>query len=153
MMVTKGDGWDAENHGADKSLAFQSQLRIYRCLQLLTADFNGSFATFYGMLHGMIIAFVVLCVYGSVRTEGVMAIVQTYAALWSLFAYLQVINNFAVINQRSKALLNSLGQCCDGNKRMSRQLRSYTELRVKGGSSAFYFDKKLVLTVIGIVLI
>ena len=68
--------------------------------------------------------------------------------------------NYAETNHGSKALLVSLNASwCGGwrpsrgtSARIERQLRSLRELRIKVGSSAFYYDKQLVMTVGDIVL-
>ena len=77
-------------------------------------------------------------------------------------------NNYAKIQIGSNTFLESFkASCfCDGTRVRAgrggllhfssairkREYRSFRELRIKGGNSAFYFDKKLVLTFIGIIL-
>ena len=106
------------------------------------------------MLHAALISFFVFCVYGAVRTDGVMAVGQSYLAVWGFLSYLQLLKRYADINTGSRDLLRSLQ--VDGSGDYSRiavrELRSMKELRVKGGSSAFYFDNEAVLTTIHIVL-
>ena len=100
--------------------------------------------------------------YGSMRTEGVVALFQAYLAWWGLLTYLQVMNAYAEINRHSRSLLRSFRACSvsviaagmagRGNVAIvNREVRSFRELRIKAGS-VFYFDKQLVPTVIGIVL-
>ena len=107
-----------------------------------------------------------LCVYIFVRTEGIVAIFAAYMGIWGLPAYCEMMNNFADILTGARIFLESLKESrsvrSSGNwirtgraganaaiKR--RELRSLRELRIKVGSS-FYFDKKLVLALIAIIL-
>ena len=111
-------------------------------------------------------------VFHSIRSSPpVIALVQAYFGAWLLTSYLQVIKSYSEIYRGSKALLVSLSaRCADKNVGSSggssvafgigagshviiaRELKSLTELRIRAGSSVFYFDKQLVLTVIQIVV-
>ena len=89
-----------------------------------------------------------------------MSVLPAYLGIWGTHALYEVMKNYAEINHGSKALLVSLNASwCGGCKpsrsksvEMERQLRSLRELRIKVGSSAFYYDKQLVMTVGDIVL-
>ena len=144
------------------SIRLRRELRCYRRLRLLTDEFNGVFAAFYGAYHYIMMSLIVLCVYGFVRTTGAMAIVQAYVAIWCFFAYGSVVSAHAQINRGSKLWLKSLraryfhGRAVSGGRRCAskgivvvRELRSLKELRIKGGSSAFYYNKCLILTTTG----
>ena len=141
------------------------RLRLYRQMQLLTDEYNGLLCHFSAAVHTTEIVLAVMCVCGAVRTEGVLAFGQGYLGFWSLMTYLQIINSYAEINRRSKLLLRSLRTCCRGcsgpvgiqdtaqGLRFRRELKSLKELRIRAGSYVFFFDKQLVLNVIGIVLV
>ena len=141
-------------------------VRLYRELQLLTNEYNNMLALFHAILHGIALSTITLCFYIFVRTEGIMAAFAAYTGMWGLPAYCEMMNDFADILTGSRTFLESLKE--SGSVRSSgnwmrtgsagasaaiirRELRSLRELRIKGGSS-FYFDKKLVLTLIGIIL-
>ena len=135
-------------------------------LQLLTDEYNNLLASFHTILHGTLVSLFTLCVYIFVRTEGIMAVLAAYIGIWALPSYCQVVNNYANILIGSRRFLGSLKESSSvgssGNRMrtgragasaaiMRRELRSFRELRIQGGSS-FYFDKKLVLTVIATIL-
>ena len=172
-MATIGSGIQLDaNTGTQNSTShLRRELSLYRCLQLLVDEYNGLFDSFQLLIHAASIIVTVLCVFGSLRTEGVIALVQAYFGAWLLTSYLQVIKSYSEIYRGSKALLVSLSaRCADKNVGSSggssvafgigagshviiaRELKSLTELRIRAGSSVFYFDKQLVLTVIQIVV-
>lgn len=139
------------------------EISRYRCLQLITEEFNGLFQTFHLITHAAAIAFTVICVFGSMRTEGIMAAVQAYVGAWILLSYLQLINGYGIIHSGSRAFLRTCrAASSDGftinaggraaYKIARRELKSLRELRIKAGGSTFYFDKHLVLTVVGVVV-
>ena len=147
----------------------QTELDTYRCVQLLMDEFNGLFGKLQTASRFTVISFVLFCVYGFFRTEGLMAIVQAYLGLWLFLSWLTAMNIYAEINHESKDLLRSFRTLCSSKinkpegslerntsssrKRfmgVNRELKSLKELRII--ASNFYFDKQLVLTVIGIVL-
>ena len=136
------------------------RIRHYRCLQLLTVGFNDLFALYHLISHGMLIAVTVMCVYGSVRTQGLMAAVLAYVSAWVLISYFQSMNNYAEVSRGSKNVLLALRACWyDGGGRsggrsawiIDRELVSLRELRIKGGDYAFYYDKQLTVTAMDII--
>ena len=143
----------------------EREVRFYRKVQLLTDNFSNLFSHYHLALHLLMITFVVMSVLGSVRTGGFIAIVQAYLGFWVFLTYWQVMNRYADINLGSNILLRCLRDYCSvashSNLRdlrkarqvtaVRRDLRSMKGLRIQGGSSAFYFDKQLVLTAVGIV--
>ena len=151
--------------GTKQHVRFCGQVRAYRHLQLLMEEFSGLFAGFLLINHALVIVLVVLSVNGSVQADGTMAAGQILFAAWLLACYLKVVDTYAGVNNGSKALLVTSLACTKSSDRglavayreqttmiLKRELRSLRELRIKGGRSTFYFDKQLVLTVIGIVL-
>ena len=148
-MVAASGGAPAANQGPRMRRA----LHFYRCTQLLMDEYNRVLASFNGILHAVLISFFVFCVYGAVRTDGVMAIGTAYFAVWGFFTYLQLLKSYTDINTGSQGLLTSIQAQVSGDySRIGvRELRSMRELRVRGGSSTFYFDKEVVLTTLDIV--
>ena len=150
--------------GTNPGNGLRVQLGFYRCLQLLTNEFSDLYAKLHGFLHLIMITLVGVCLYGSVRTTGVMAVVQAYLGLWWLLGYGMAIDAYAGIHKRSIVWLRSLRAQCLKLQRsrhrqgsssvriIDRELRSLQELRITGGSSTFYFDKGLILTTIGIIM-
>ena len=109
------------------------------------------------------IAFTVMCVYGFVRTAGLMAALPAYLGVWCLVTYYQFMNNYAEVHSGSKGVLLSLRACSygrggggrSGDRRalsIGRELRSLKELRIKVGAAAFHYDKQLVVTVMDLIL-
>ena len=142
-------------------------IKLYRELQLLTDEYNNLLALFHAVQHGILVTFLTLCVYIFVRTEGIMAALAAYMGIWLLPCYCEIINNYAEIQIGSRTFLESLQETVPVRRsriwiRTGRagsvaaiirgELRSLRELHIKGGSSAFYFDKQLVLTVIHIIV-
>ena len=146
----------------------QEKVSLYRELQLLTDEYNNLLAPFHAMLHGTAVALITLDVYLFVRTEGMHAALGAYLAIWSLLTYCELMNNYAEIQRGSTTFMESLRVSCyagvNGNRTArggwvnpsaevrKKELRSFRELRIKGGSSGFYFDKQLILTFLGIIL-
>ena len=142
-------------------------VRLYRELQLLTDEYNNMLASLHGIMHGMIVSLLILCAYIFVRTEGIMAALAAYVGIWVLPSYCELMNNYAEIQMGSRTFLESLkesdsvrgsgswmrtGRAGASVAIIRRELRSLRDLRIRGGSSAFYFDKQLIPTVIGIIL-
>ena len=151
---------DAYNNRLEAS--HDGRVRLYRELQLLTDEYHNLLALYHAIMHATVVSLLTLCVYIFVRTEGLMAALAAYMGIWGLPCYCVVMNNYAEIQISSSAFLESLKK--SGSVRVSsdwirtrrpgasaaiirRELRSLRELRIKGGSCAFYFDKELVLTV------
>ena len=145
------------------------RLSLFRRLQVLTDEFNKLFNSFHLEIHVVLIAIVSLRVYGSVRTEGLLAFVQTYMGSWMLVLHLQLCNSYGVINHGSEMFFRAIWASCAGSctllvtgsfetsgissvRAIRRQLRSVRVLCITEGSSTFRYDKRLVLTVVQIVL-
>ena len=71
------------------------RLSLYREFQLLTDEYSNLLASYHAMLHGVVVALVTLCVYLFVRTEGMMAALAAYIAIWSLPTYCELMNNYS----------------------------------------------------------
>ena len=134
-------------------------LKFYRCLQLHTNNFNRLFAAFNAMLHGIVIIFVIFCVYGALRMEGILAVALAYLGFWALVTYIVVATSYAEIHRRSVKLLRSIRRAMNGRTGrrtegggIALEIRSIRELCIVGGS-AYYFDKTLVLTIVEVVLV
>lgn len=144
---------NSKKFSKDQAAEVRMELKRYRCLGLLTDEFNGVYSQLSGQIHAIIMTCIVLCIYGAVRTEGVMGFLYVYMSVWGLVSYLQIVNNYANIHRGSKDFLVALGASSrTAGTVASRDLRNLKELRIKAGSSAFYFDKELVLTVVGVIL-
>ena len=178
FMFTMSDLLDSRTDSGDNGVVegriLQMRFRFYCHVQLVTDQFNGLFANFYAPLHAILVTFMISCVYGTVQSDGmILVIVQAYLGFWMLLAYSFVINGYAEVNCSSKNFLwwfqgqrvagrNSAISFAgrrqienrDHEKIFKRELRSLNlkELCIRGGSSMFYFDKQLVLTVLEIVL-
>ena len=95
-----------------------------------------------------------------------MAIVQAYMGIWMLVLYLEVCNSYAEISHGSEEFLQSIeaysahnggvNACIERRRHdvmvIRRRLRSLKALSIKGGSTAFVYDKELVLTVLEVVV-
>lgn len=152
---------DSNDCGVPRRARLERGMSRYCCLQLLADDFNDLFALYHGMYHGFMIAFIVMCVFWCVRTSGFMAALLAYLGLWSFLTQFQFMNSYAEVNRGSQDVLLKLRACWHsrGGRRGSRRtlligmkLSSLKELRIKGGTSAFYFDKQLVVTTMDVIL-
>ena len=145
------------------------EIRLYRSLQLLTEEVNDLFASTLGETHGVVTLALICLAYGVLRCEGLLAVMMVYMFCWSFGSYFLLMNKLANINLGSKSLLrcidSSFRSVYGGNviaivtfasakeaKIVQRELRNMRELRLRGGSSVFYFDKKLILTVVYVVM-
>ena len=108
LRLRSENGLKLEKHWA----RLRRMIEFYRFLQLLTHEINDLFAAFLGLLHGAMVPFLVLCCYGCLRTEGMIAAILTYVAFIASLAYLTWMNEFAAINLGSKSLLRSLNSYC-----------------------------------------
>ena len=155
-----GDGaiQDATGCAMYREASLENKISWYRRLQLLADNFNDLFAFYHGMSHGLMTAFTVMCVYGFVRNGGLMAALPAYLDIWCFLPHFQFMNNFAEIHRGSRAVLLSLRMYWHSRVgrrnafKIGKELRSLKELRIKGGSSAFNYDKQLVVTVIDAIL-
>ena len=148
--MEQGTKLRAGDWGMPQRKIFERGISHYRCLQLLTEGFNDLFALFHGVFNEMMIAFAVMCVYGFLRTGGLMAGLLAYVGIWCLVCYFQLTNIYAEVNRGSTGVLHSLRVCWHDRGGHSggrsaliawRELRSLRELRIKGGDSLFHYDK------------
>ena len=115
----------------------------------------------YGLIHTTLVPFVVFLSYGSVRFHGFIAL----AFAWILAAVtsicLVIIIALASINQRSKALLLAFKRSIPAGftgaevverAAVRRDAKTLQQLKIQMGS-LFYFDKPLVLTTLGTLLV
>ena len=172
FMFTMSDIAGGQKRGTrgDVDEGEQEKVSLYRELQLLSDEYNNLLASFHAMLHGAAVVLITLYVYLFVRTEGMLAAMGAYLVIWSFPTYCELMNNYAEIGRGSKTFLESLKVSCYAGGSVNqvrtarggwvdphaevrkKELLSFRELRIKGGSSGFYFDKQLVLTFLGIIL-
>ena len=146
----------------ERSAVLEKKLESYRCYELHTINFNQVYNLFNAYAHPACMVVAICSIYGAVRTSGVLAAVAANWAFMGLAICLPWVGSYAKINQESRAVLGSLRRAWSRDvrgtghfdrKTSGRKLRSMRELRISTAGSRYYYDKALVLTTVGIILV
>ena len=140
--------------------ASQKFLRLFRSLRLITEELS-RVATFgYGGAHAGLMIISLVCTYGAVRLQGMLAFSLGWTGLNITIFLVILVGTLGNINSSSKrsielvrqrpAVLHSAGKDLE-RKWLQREALALRDLRIRMGS-AFFYDKTLVITTIEIIL-